>query len=113
MGIPGGSAVKNPPTMRETQGTRVQSLSREDPLEEEMATHSRILAWRIPWTEEPGGLQSMRLLSQTRLKRLSRQHFFSEGNREGHAAMTAYGKGMRRRGYFRGLDSSAPSVLSS
>ena len=37
----------------------VQSLGREDPLEEEMATHSSILAWRIPWTEEPGGLQSM------------------------------------------------------
>ena len=37
---------------------RVQSLSREDPLEKEMATYSSILAWRIPWTEEPGGLQS-------------------------------------------------------
>ena len=42
--------------MRETW---VQSLGQEDPLEEEMATHSRILAWRIPWTEEPGGLQSI------------------------------------------------------
>ena len=39
--------------------TCVQSLGREDPLEKEMATHSSILAWRIPWTEEPGGLQSM------------------------------------------------------
>ena len=39
--------------------TRVRSLGREDPLEEGMATHSSILAWRIPWTEEPGGLQSM------------------------------------------------------
>ena len=38
------------------QKTKVQSLGGEDPLEEEMATHSRILAWRIPWTEEPGGL---------------------------------------------------------
>ena len=38
---------------------RVRSLGREDPLEKEMATHSRILAWRIPWTEKPGGLQSM------------------------------------------------------
>ena len=56
MGFPGGSAVKNPPAMQETQ---VQSLGREDPLEEDMATHSSILAWRIPWTEEPGGLQSM------------------------------------------------------
>ena len=41
------------------QETRVQDLSQEDPLEEEMATHSSILTWRIPWTEEPGGLQSM------------------------------------------------------
>ena len=41
------------------QQTRVRSLGREDPLEKEMATHSSILAWRIPWTEEPGRLQSM------------------------------------------------------
>ena len=41
------------------QETQVQSLSREDPLEKGMATHSSILAWRNPWTEEPGGLQSM------------------------------------------------------
>ena len=41
------------------QGTQVQSPGQEDPLEEEMATHSSILAWEIPWTEEPGGLQSM------------------------------------------------------
>ena len=48
--------LKNLPAMRETQ---VQSLGQEDPLEKEMATHSSILAWRTPWTEEPGGLQSM------------------------------------------------------
>ena len=48
--------VKHLPTMRET---RVQSLGQEDPLEKEMATHSSILAWGIPWTEEPGRLQSM------------------------------------------------------
>ena len=48
--------VKNPPAMQETW---VSSLDWEDPLEEGMATHSSILAWRIPWTEEPGGLQSM------------------------------------------------------
>ena len=47
--------VKNPPAMWETW---VQSLGGEDPLEEGMATHSSVLAWRIPWTEEPGGLQS-------------------------------------------------------
>ena len=49
--------VKNLPAMQETW---VQSLGQKDPLEEGMATHSSILAWRIPWTEEPGGLQSMR-----------------------------------------------------
>ena len=48
--------VKNPPTMRETW---IHSLGWEDPLEEGMAIHSSILAWRIPWTEEPGGLQSI------------------------------------------------------
>ena len=48
--------VKNLPAMQETQ---VQSLDQEDPLEKGMATHSSILAWEIPWTEEPGGLQSM------------------------------------------------------
>ena len=47
--------------------TRVRSLGWEDPLEEEMATHSSILAWRIPWTEEPGGLQSTGSQSRTRL----------------------------------------------
>ena len=51
--------AKNPPAMEEAQEMRVQSLSGEDPLEEEMATHSSILAWKIPWTEEPVGLQSM------------------------------------------------------
>ena len=49
--------MKNLPAMLETQ---VQSLGQEDPLEKGMATHSSILAWRIPWTEEPSGLQSMR-----------------------------------------------------
>ena len=48
--------VKRLPAMRETQ---VQSLGQEDPLEKEMATHSSILAWKIPWMEEPGRLQSM------------------------------------------------------
>ena len=58
MGFPGGSAVKNLPIVQEM---RVQSLGWKDPLEEEMTTHSRILAWEIPWTEEPEGLKSMRL----------------------------------------------------
>ena len=51
-----------------TQETWVQSLGQEDPLEKEMATHSSILAWRIPWTEETGGLQSMGSQSQTQLR---------------------------------------------
>ena len=50
--------VKNPPIMQKTQETWVPSLGREDPLEKEMATHSSLLAWRIPWTEDSGGLQS-------------------------------------------------------
>ena len=49
-------SVKNLPAIQETQ---VRSLGREDPSEEEMATHSSILVWKIPWAEEPGGLQSM------------------------------------------------------
>ena len=54
LGFPGGLVVKNPPAMQEMQ---IPSLGREDPLEEKIATHSSILAWGIPWTEEPGGLQ--------------------------------------------------------
>ena len=50
--------VKNPPPVQETQGMWASSLSLEDPLEEEMAIHSSILAWKLTWTEEPGGLQS-------------------------------------------------------
>ena len=56
--------LKHLPAMWETW---VRSLGREDPLEKEMATHSSILAWRIPWTEEPGGLQSPGSQSRTRL----------------------------------------------
>ena len=57
-GFPSGSVVKNlPANAGSPAGDAVQSLGREDPLEKEMATHSSILAWRIPWTEEPGGLQ--------------------------------------------------------
>ena len=50
------SVVKNLPAMQETW---VRSLGQEDPLEKEMATHSSILGWRIPWTEEPGGIKTM------------------------------------------------------
>ena len=64
--------VKRLPTMWETQ---VQSLGREDPLEKEITTHSSILAWKIPWTEEPGRLQSMGLRSRTRLSDFRSFHF--------------------------------------
>ena len=56
IGLSGGSVEKNLPAVQEMW---VQSLGWEDPLEKEMATHSSILAWRVSWTEEPGGLQSM------------------------------------------------------
>ena len=58
MGFPSGSVVKNLPAVQEAQ---VQSLGWEGPLEREMATHSKMLAWRIPWAEEPGRPQSMGL----------------------------------------------------
>ena len=56
LGFPGG-LVSLP--MQEMQEMQVQSLGREDPLEEDMATHPNVLTWEIPWTEEPGGLQSV------------------------------------------------------
>ena len=56
MGFPGSSMVKNLPAMQETW---VQSMTVKDPMEKGMATHSSILAWRIPWTEELGRFQSM------------------------------------------------------
>ena len=58
-GSPSSSAVKNLPTVQGLRETWIQSLGWEDPIEEGMATHSSVLAWRIPWTEEPGRLQSM------------------------------------------------------
>ena len=61
LGFPGGDSGKEPTcqSMQETQETRIRYLDWEEALEEGMATHSSILAWRIPWTEEPGGLQSV------------------------------------------------------
>ena len=67
---PGGSAVKNLPAMQETQ---VRFLDWEDPLKKEMATHSSILAWEIPWTEEPGRLQSMGLKESDTTQPLNHQ----------------------------------------
>ena len=65
MGFPHGLLVKIPPAVQETH---VQSLGQEDRLEGEMVTHSSILAWRIPWTEEPGRLQTMGLQKESRVK---------------------------------------------
>ena len=62
MCVTSGPVVKNMPAMQEPQETQVQSLGGEDPLEKEMATHSSILAWEIPWTEELGRLQFMGLI---------------------------------------------------
>ena len=56
-GFPSGSVVENPPAVQEIPETWVRSLGREDPLEKEMTTHSSVLAWGIPWTEEPGRIQ--------------------------------------------------------
>ena len=73
MGLPWWLSVKNLPAMQET---RVPSLAWEDALEKEMATHSGILAWEIPWREEPGGLQSMGLQeSDTTEHACKRIHF--------------------------------------
>ena len=66
-GFPHGPVVKNLPAVQEILETQVQSPAWEDPLEEEMATHSSILAWEIPWTEEPSRLQFMGWQSRTRL----------------------------------------------
>ena len=66
--------------MYEIQETQIRSLRWKDPLEEGMATHCSFLAWRIPWAEEPGGLQSTGLQSQIRLKRLTMHALHSSPN---------------------------------
>ena len=97
MTVPNGSEVKNLPITSETQETRVQSLGREDPLQEEMATHSSILAWTIPWTEEPGKLQSKgheESNTQTRLSNQARTHTCTlekEGYLIAHSVLTGSG----------------------
>ena len=59
LGLPRWLNCKNSPAVQGIQETQVRSLGQEDPLEKGMATHSSLLAWEIPWTEEPGGLQSI------------------------------------------------------
>ena len=60
LGFPSDSPVKNLPVIQDVLEMWVQSLGQEDPMEKEMATHSSILPWKIPWTKEPGSLQSIR-----------------------------------------------------
>ena len=72
---PMGQMVKNLPAMWEAW---VQSLGQEDPLEKEMATHSSILAWRIPWMEELGGLQSTGHKESDTTERLHSQHLYTD-----------------------------------
>ena len=71
LGFPGGTSGINSTCQCRRQETPVRSLGQEDPLEEGMAAPSSIHAWRIPWTEEPGQLQSIGLQSWTQLKQLS------------------------------------------
>ena len=65
MDFPGGSVVKNLPANSGDTGDVGSCLGQKDPLEEEIATHSSVLVWKIPWTEEPSGLQSMGSHTQT------------------------------------------------
>ena len=71
MGFPGGSTVRNSAAKQEMS---VQSLCQEDPLQKEMATHSSILAWKIPWTEVPRGLQSMGSRESDRTEQLNNKN---------------------------------------
>ena len=88
VGFPSGTVAKNHLPMQETQEKWVQSLGQEDPLEQEIATHSSILTWKIPWMEGPGGLQSMesrRVRHNSRLclsqaPKVSLPQHFSSGN---------------------------------
>ena len=66
--------VKNLPAKQETQEMLVWSLGGEDPLEDEMATHSSILAWKIPWTEDPGGLHTVHGVAKSRTQLCTHTH---------------------------------------
>ena len=82
--------VKNPPAMHEMQERRIQSLGGEDPLEEEMATHPSILARIIPWTEEPGELQSKGLKESDTTERQSIHPVLSESSCNNHMNIRKY-----------------------
>ena len=74
LGVVMAQRVKNLPATQETQETWVRSLGWEDPLKKEMATLSSILAWRVPWTEEPGRLQSMGCKGSDTTEQLTHTH---------------------------------------
>ena len=80
VGLLGSSAVKNLPAVQEVL---VQCLRQEDPLEKGMATHSSLLSWRIPWTEKPGGLQSMGH-KRVRHEQLDNSNSMSDGSQPSH-----------------------------
>ena len=82
--FPGDPGVKNLPIMKELQETWVLSLGQEDPLKKGIAIHSSILAWRISWTEESGGLQSKGLPNSTWLKWISEHECKKKGNHIDH-----------------------------
>ena len=82
--FPGDPGVKNLPIMKEVQETWVLSLGQEDPLKKGIAIHSSILAWRISWTEESGGLQSKGLPNSTWLKWISEHECKKKGNHIDH-----------------------------
>ena len=90
LGLPCDSRVKNSPAVQGAQEMGVQSLGWGESLEEGMATHSSILAWRIPWTEEPGGLQSMGSQSPTRLS-VSTEHQMIKTIKDPHYFIYLFG----------------------
>ena len=104
-GFPRGSAANNPPAMQETQELQVWCLGQEDALGEEMATHSSILAWKSPWTEEPGGLVYGVVKSQTWLsvRAHARAHTYTHTHR-----MSSSEGNSRRLPWSSGKDSTAP-----
>ena len=110
--------VKKLPAVQETW---VRSLGLEDPLKEEMATHSSILAWRIPWPEDPGGLQSMRSQSHTQLRQLRMQACTVETKETNDnnkkclewtlSLQASLAMGFSRQEYWRGLPFPPPGHL--
>ena len=79
LGFPGGTGLKSHLPMQDTKKTQVQSLGQEDPLERGMATHSSVLAWKIPWTNESDGLQPMGGHDWAYAQKKKKQHIKDSG----------------------------------